>query len=779
MTAVNAANTLGPAARTISRVVRVLALRPWGRFLVLSALGALLVGVFARDAAVQTLGLGLIPASLWAGALILGVLYAPGATARRWRLILASLMITAAVVGVMGMIDRPAGGVFEDISLGGSVGTAIARTPAQWGFGGPTALELAAASARIALLFSLAAAVLWTRQAAAVSSRVAAATVTAYVLAAAGSVALHRMVSDYLERRRAARGSVAEEFAGQTAAVAADAESGRRPSKSPVDTEPEVYGMVLEEQDEATPLPAPSEAELWTREETAAVAILLEGAQAAVGTGSVASGVTDPAGIPHFDWKRPPMDVLQKGRSGGVTKAEVDATKDLIVGTLSDHGIDVSIDQVRAGPTVTMYGLAPGWGGVSSAQGQSNGARGNKRVRVDTILAREKDLALALASPSLRFEAPIPGASLVGIEVPNANPSTVTLRSAMESDAFTEFERDAALPVALGIANAGEAIFVDLAKMPHLLVAGATGSGKSVCIHSIITGLVMVRTPEQLRLVLIDPKRVELMAYAGLPHLSCPPVLESDEAVAVLKAAVAEMMERFQVLERAGVKNIVSYNEKAITKMPYLVIAVDELADLMLNTANNVERLLVRLAQLGRATGVHLVVATQRPSVDVVTGLIKANFPSRISFGVSSQIDSRTIIDSPGAEKLLGKGDMLFLPIDRAKPIRLQGAFLSDTEVEAVVNFWRVSGGPPMPQLVVPQVPSGEKDSDGASERSGDALFDKAFELAHTQSRLSTSLLQRRLRIGYPRAARLMDELEEAGVVGPGEPGKPRSVIGN
>jgi S-DNA-T family DNA segregation ATPase FtsK/SpoIIIE len=474
------------------------------------------------------------------------------------------------------------------------------------------------------------------------------------------------------------------------------------------------------------------------------------------------------------------MDLLREGTSGGVTKAEIEATSELIVETLRQHGVDVTVDQVRTGPTVTMYGLAPGWGGARPTDDEEDGARGGKRVRVDTILAREKDLALALASPNIRFEAPIHGASLVGIEVPNANPSTVTLRSAMKTDAFAEFEREAELPIALGIGTAGEIVSADLTKMPHLLVAGATGSGKSICINSIITGLVMTRSPSQLRLVLIDPKRVELTPYAGLPHLACKPVVEADQAVAVLKAAVAEMMQRFQSLEQAGAKNIVTYNERAPRPMTYLVIAVDELADLMLSAANDVERLLVRLAQLGRATGIHLVVATQRPSVDVVTGLIKANFPSRISFSVSSQIDSRTIIDSPGAEKLLGKGDMLFLPVDRAKPMRVQGAFLSDTEVDAVADSWRSAGGPRMPELDIP------KSSDAADEgggdplgAGGDELFNQALELAHAQSRLSTSLLQRRLRIGYPRAARLMDELEDAGVVGPGESGKPRVVIGS
>ena len=296
--------------------------------------------------------------------------------------------------------------------------------------------------------------------------------------------------------------------------------------------------------------------------------------------------------------------------------------------------------------------------------------------------------------------------------------------------------------------------------------------------NSIITGLLLFRTPAEVRLVLIDPKRVELTPYTGVPHLMIPPIVEADVAVNALKGLVTEMMERFQLLEKAGTKNIATYNEKSEVSLPYIVVAVDELADLMLTSANEVERLLVRLAQLGRATGIHLVIATQRPSVDVVTGLIKANFPSRISFSLTSQVDSRTIIDSPGAEKLLGKGDMLFLPIDRAKPLRVQGAFLADKEVEGVVSHWQSAGGPPLPQLVIPkEIGSSYEDGDRPSG-GGDELFDRALELAHSQTKLSTSLLQRRLRIGYPRAARLMDELEDAGVGGPGEPGKPRVVIG-
>ena len=414
-----------------------------------------------------------------------------------------------------------------------------------------------------------------------------------------------------------------------------------------------------------------------------------------------------------------------------------------------------------------MYGVKPGWKGD-----QKSGAQ---RVRVDTILNREKDLALALASPSLRFEAPVPGESVVGIEVPNKKPQKVTIRSVTDSVDWKKFSKDSALPVPLGIGTDGNPIMCDLAKMPHTLIAGSTGSGKSVCMNAIITGLLMTLNPTQVRMIMLDPKRVELTPYQGVPHLYNPVVVETERAIIILKSLVSEMMERFKLLEEAGVKNISSYNAKTNQRMPYLVVLVDELADLMLTAAGEIERLLVRLAQLGRATGVHLVVATQRPSVDVVTGLIKANFPSRISFSVMSLIDSRTILDSPGAEKLLGKGDMLYLPVDRAKPTRIQGVMLTDIEIEKIVQHWKKQSGPDLPELSINPIQD-SPDFD-ISDTGDDSLYNNALQLTESQRTLSVSLLQRRLRIGYPRAARLMDELEENGVVGPGDGGKPRQVL--
>ena len=478
-----------------------------------------------------------------------------------------------------------------------------------------------------------------------------------------------------------------------------------------------------------------------------------------------------------FPWRLPPGDSLQEAPTGGVTAAEIEATSELIEESLAQHGVDVSVDQIRVGPTVTMYGLKPGWKG-----GGPQSKTAAQRVRVDTILNREKDIALALKCPNIRFESVVPGASVVGIEVPNADPTPVNLRSVMDTEQWREFCDDAALPVPLGMGSGGDPVMADFATMPHTLVAGATGSGKSVCINTIVTGLLLSRNPMQVRMVMIDPKRVELTPYQGIPHLYSPVVVEPTRALAVLKACTREMMERFATLESAGVKNIAHFNSRSQVKMPYLLIIVDELADLMLTSGNEVEQVLVRLAQLGRATGVHLVVATQRPSVDVVTGLIKANFPSRISFSVMSQVDSRTILDSNGADKLLGKGDMLYKPINLSNPMRVQGAFLAEEEIEAVVGFWTDGGSPPLPQL---EIDFDDEDSaggipslggGGGSDSEAD-LLRQAAQLAQGQKTLSTSYLQRKLKVGYPRAARLMDDLEDAGVVGPGEPGKPRKVL--
>ncbi len=400
------------------------------------------------------------------------------------------------------------------------------------------------------------------------------------------------------------------------------------------------------------------------------------------------------------------------------------------------------------------------------------------RVKVERINSLSNDLALALAAPSIKIEAPVPGKPMVGIEVPNITASLVSLRSVVESPAFQKLKTKSRLPLVLGKGVSGEAMVADLTKMPHLLIAGATGSGKSVCLKSIIATFLLHSDPQELRLMLIDPKRVEMVSFNSVPHLVSPVIVDLGKAVGTLKWLNREMDHRFDKLASVGARDIETYNKnpRVSERLPYLVLVVDELAEMMATASDEVERNICRLAQLSRATGIHLIVATQRPSVDVVTGLIKANFPARISFALPSQVDSRTILDSTGAEKLLGQGDLLFLPPDAARPKRLQGSFVSEAEIERLVSFWISQRGQPS---YIPQLAE-ELDHEASHPRgasAGDPILDKAKQLALEHNRVSISFLQRRLGIGYPRAARIMDLLEEEGVVASGEPGKSREVL--
>ena len=495
------------------------------------------------------------------------------------------------------------------------------------------------------------------------------------------------------------------------------------------------------------------------------------------------------------EWARPSIDVLTDLAEGGITEEEMEETAETIRKTLEEYGIEIDIGQMKPGPTVTMYGLVPGWvrryKQVKETDEEGRGkldetgrpvvkrVESKTRVKVDSILSREKDLALALKTPSIRIETPVMGKSMLGIEVPNPNPSLVTLRSVMESPEFEGLQKKGHLPIAFGRASGGESVVMDLAKMPHLLIAGATGSGKSVCLNAIVSCLIMEKTPAEMRLLLIDPKRVELTPYNGIPHLLTPVVVEVDQVVGLLKGMIREMLDRYRRMEEVGVRNIEAYNERMPDKMTFLVVAVDELADLMMSAAFDVEQSICRLAQLGRATGIHLILATQRPSVDVVTGLIKANFPSRISFGVTSHVDSRTILDSTGADKLLGRGDMLYLPLDASRPMRAQGVFISDQEISSLVGFWENTPRARLPRIDLRPVESDQDgaDADEVENDAQDELLYKAIELANSYKKVSTSLLQRRMRIGYPRAARLMDQLEDQGIVGPSDGSKSRDVI--
>jgi S-DNA-T family DNA segregation ATPase FtsK/SpoIIIE len=478
----------------------------------------------------------------------------------------------------------------------------------------------------------------------------------------------------------------------------------------------------------------------------------------------------------------PPLELLEKAPEIKWAQSGNEARAKLLEQALASYGVEAKVIQINPGPAVTQFGVEPGWdhryrrvlerepnGKVKVERDGSPKVRleevSKTRVKVERIASLANDLALALAVPSIRVESPVPGTGLVGIEVPNTGTALVSLRSVVESAAFQKLRSKSKLAVALGKGAGGEPAVADLAKMPHLLVAGATGTGKTVCLNNFITCLLMHTTPAEVRLIIIDPKRVEMIAYSRVPHLITPVVVEINKVIEVLRRVTKEMDNRYHKLASVGVRKIEDYNQKAVEPLPYIVVLIDELADLMMASPEIIEPLICRLAQLSRATGIHLVLATQRPSVDVVTGLIKANFPARISFAVPSAVDSRTILDTSGAERLIGPGDMLYLPPDAGKPVRLRGCFVSDREIEAVVDFWKRWTETRAPvDLVAKAFVALE-----ARETSEDPFLEKARELAREHKHISTSLLQRRLRIGYPRAARIMDLLEAEGLTHPSE----------
>ena len=495
-------------------------------------------------------------------------------------------------------------------------------------------------------------------------------------------------------------------------------------------------------------------------------------------------------------WELPLLDILQPTPEIDVKQIDNSARAQLIEETLASFGVDARVIQINQGPAITQFGIEPGWEvKTRTVIERDNRGRpvydkdGNPkhktevvsrtRVRVSQITSLANDMSLALAAPSIRIEAPVPGKPVVGIEVPNSTPSLVTLRSVIESTAFQRIAARSKLALALGKGVSGETVAADLSRMPHLLIAGATGSGKSVCINSIIACLLMHNTAEDMRFVIIDPKRVELATFAPIPHLAFSRiVVDPEDVVSTLQAVIHEMESRYRRFAAVGVRNIEGYNRspRAVHKMPYWVVIIDELADLMIASPYHVERQICRLAQLSRATGIHLIIATQRPSVDVVTGLIKANFPTRIAFAVSSQVDSRTILDGAGAEKLLGRGDMLFMPTDASKPKRLQGSYVSDQEIERIVRFWTHDRFRHIRPEVADHLLQEVKDVPGVEEEA-DPLLEQARELAQEHTRISTSLLQRRLHVGYPRAARLIDQLEAERVIDTAEGGQSRRVL--
>lgn len=486
--------------------------------------------------------------------------------------------------------------------------------------------------------------------------------------------------------------------------------------------------------------------------------------------GAAASTEDDEGGPPEdFDilnkplaapYELPSFQLLAKPNlSKGAESLDYKAVARKLEATLESFGVRAKVLEVVRGPSVTRYEIQPDVG-----------------VKVSRIVGLTDDIALALAAKDIRMEAPIPGKSAIGIEVPNTEVSIVTMREVMETTAFQE--SSSKLSITFGRDISGQPIVGNLARMPHMLVAGATGSGKSVCINGIITSILYKAKPDEVKFLMIDPKMVELNVYNGIPHLLAPVVTDPRRASLALKKVVVEMEKRYELFSKSGTRNIEGYNNMLIetqtgAPLPYIVVIVDELADLMMVAANDVEDAICRLAQMARAAGIHLIIATQRPSVDVITGVIKANIPSRIAFGVSSQVDSRTILDMAGAEKLLGRGDMLYLPMGASKPVRVQGAFLSDNEVESVVNFVRTQGQANYVEDMVPQI----EEQAEVPDQMEDELYDQAVQIILEAKQASVSLLQRRMRVGYTRAARLIDSMEAKGIVGPYEGSKPREVL--
>jgi S-DNA-T family DNA segregation ATPase FtsK/SpoIIIE len=512
----------------------------------------------------------------------------------------------------------------------------------------------------------------------------------------------------------------------------------------------------------AAPIPAPAPSSVTPSADDAELGSEEEAHLAVAGE----SGTSDAAlEAVQRSWDLPRLDLLADAPESSAAQMDLTAKGQRIRETLAHFGIGVKVARIQEGPVVTQYALdvEPG-------------------IKLSRIEGLSDNLALALAARSIRIEAPIPGEPYVGVEIPNSAFDLVTLKEVLASRSHAEASKKSKLAFALGQDVAGQPFSADLAKMPHLLIAGATGSGKSVCVNALIDSFLMSATPAEVKLILIDPKRVELAQYKGIPHLLTEVIVEPDKAVNALKWTVGTMESRYAEFAGRGVRNIAGYNEALRAgepRMPYIVIVIDELADLMMVSAYEVEATITRIAQLARATGIHLVVATQRPSVQVITGLIKANIPSRIAFAMTSGVDSRTILDANGAEDLLGRGDMLYQPIDAPRAVRLQGVLVTDPEIEAVARHWKGQGGPQYrPEITAPKRdgrPGGHPGDEGDDD--ADALLSQAVDIVRRSDKASASLLQRRLRIGYARAARILDQMEDRGIVGPADGSRFREVL--
>ena len=719
--------------------------------LVLAA-GSIVAAVFfyfytdTREWTYQTLGYGWAPVALWTLSALFALRYFPRSLFRYWRRWAVAAAAVALSIGALSYF-APSDGLLEDVTMGG-----------RWGFavGGPRLFiddGLPFGIAKMLAIVAVMPLVLYPRAAGPLYSR-AATWVWRYLLLAAVYVYLGirragSALGNGMTRAKEGRARRLEERAGKRAE-----EEGVRNqieeapiAAQPIEIEPAGSHAIADIWNQVT-APDPEDpyddgyAPPW------------ESAPSAYGPPAPPSG---PA------WRLPPVEMLAPPESMEASQEALHEMGRLVEETLADHGVRVEVTDVKAGPRVVQFGLSPGWMTKRGSEGKEGGGE-RSRVKVQSIITREKDLALALKTPYLRVESPIPGAGLVGLEVPVPSPTKVHLRAVMETAEFRKIAGKGGLPIAMGQDTGGAPVALDLVSLPHMLIAGSTGSGKSVQINSIVASFLLTRTPDQLRILMVDPKRVELTPFNGIPHLIQPVIVEAEEVTDALKGLNREMISRYKRMEELGVRNIEVYNERSDEKMPFMVLIVDELADLMMVAGVEVEQNLVRLAQLGRAAGVHLLLATQRPSVNVVTGLLKANVPARCAFAVSGQVDSRVILDAAGAEKLMGKGDSLILHKESPKAQRMQGALVYDEEVEALVNFWKEQEGPPVPEI---NLLSSEDDGEAEALGLDASQMEQARDLAARNPNIGASVLQRRLKVGGNRAEEILEELEEEGYLTP------------
>ena len=738
--------------------------------LVILAIG-LSVGLYfgfssgAREWAIEALGYGWVPAGLLVAVTLVTLRYNRHVLFTHWRRLVMAVALAAISISVLSTIF-PSGGALEDASLGGKWGAYLGGTPA-----------ILAAAKMAAIVFAVPL-VIRPKRFGIVYLRYAKVGVLGLQLGllytylglqnSARLIDRRVRILHYGMHRQASRKDLLKMLVMgpskspvRTLAYKGDPETANEQSDfggPDFETGPDT--LVQDDENEDWELPESGLIPTWDSKEPAP-------RKAPKPTKAIGDGA-ETGKRTKGNWQTPPVDMLTPPDTHHAPEAALQEMARLVETTLGDHGVRVEVTDVKAGPRIVRFGLVPGWVpkrgesaraaiGLDTADADPS-ALERSRVKVQSILTREKDMALALKTPYLRIEAPVPGEALVGLEVPSPSPSKVHLREVMETPTFKKLVAKGGLPIALGQDTGGTPVVLDLAALPHMLIAGATGSGKSVCINSIVASFLLTKTPEQLRILMVDPKRVELTPFNGIPHLVGPVIVDAEEVNTALRGLIREMLGRYKLMEEIGARNIDGYNKRSKVKMPFLVLIVDELADLMMVGGFEVEQNLVRLAQLGRATGIHLVLATQRPSVNVVTGLLKANIPARAAFAVASQVDSRVILDAVGAEKLLGKGDMLLLHNESPKPSRVQGTLVYDQEIDHMVEFWLNQEGPPLPLIDV-----GEPAEDVDGDEVDALIMEEARELAARNPQLSASYLERRLKIGGRKAEEVMELLEGEG----------------